>query len=139
MADPDGGLWYRVAADAVLIAHACFVAFVVVGQVLVLAGLARRWRWVRGVWFRSLHLLAIAVVVLQSWVGAVCPLTSLESMLRRRAGGTGYADEGFIAHWLHRALFFDFAPWVFVAIYTAFGLLVLITWIVGPPRRATRG
>ncbi|CAG0940235.1 hypothetical protein GPROT2_00864 [Gammaproteobacteria bacterium] len=121
-------------ADAVLLVHAAFVAFVVIGQVLVLAGLAFGWRWVRGRRLRIAHLAAIGVVVAQAWAGVLCPLTVLENALRARAGEGGYGGS-FIAHWLHRLIFFDAPMWVFTVAYTAFGLLVAATWYWGGPRR----
>lgn len=125
---------YGVLADAVLLVHALFVAFVVIGQLLVLAGLACGWRWVRNWHFRLWHLLAIGVVVLQAWAGVLCPLTILENRLRLQAGEAGYSGS-FITHWLHRLIFFDAAPWVFTAAYSAFGALVVATWFWGRPRR----
>ena len=128
---------YRLAADAVLILHATFVAFVVFGLLLVIVGWARGWKWVRNVWFRGGHLLAIATVVAQSWAGVPCPLTTLEGVLRRRAGESFYS-EGFVAHWLHRVIFYEAEPWVFGLCYTIFGGLVVVTWVVCPPRRPRR-
>lgn len=119
-------------ADLVLLLHAMFIAFVVFGLVLILVGGALKWRWVRNRWFRLAHLAAIGVVVLQAWFGVVCPLTDLESYLRRRAGQPAY-EVGFIADHLHRLIFFDAPVWVFTACYTAFGLGVLAAlWWVRP-------
>jgi hypothetical protein len=43
---------FRAIADLVLVAHALFVGFVVVGFGLILLGLARGWHWVRRPVFR---------------------------------------------------------------------------------------
>ena len=118
---------YSQVADFVLVAHALFAAFVVLGLLLVFAGKLLRWRWVRNPWFRAAHLLAIGVVVLQSWVGVICPLTNWEMSLRAKAGETVY-EGSFIAHWLHELLYYDAPPWVFVVCYTGFGVLVLLSW-----------
>jgi hypothetical protein len=124
---------FLLAADIVLLLHALFVAFVICGQILVLVGCARGWSWIRNPWFRISHLAAIAVVVAQSWAGASCPLTVLEMTLRARAGASIYAGD-FIAHWLHRALYYDLPPLVFVVSYTLFGALVAASWWRVPPR-----
>jgi hypothetical protein len=79
--------------------HVLFVGFVVLGLVMIFAGGALGWRWVRNPWLRLAHLLAIGVVVLQSWLGVICPLTTLENRLRVLAGQEGYAG-GFIDHYL---------------------------------------
>ncbi len=129
---------YALAADAVLAMHGLFVAFVVVGQALILAGLWRGWRWVRGFRFRLAHVAAIGIVVAQAWLGVLCPLTVIENALRRRAGEADYT-ESFIDHWLHRIIYYDAEPWVFTAIYTAFAALVALSWIYGRPwKRGSR-
>ena len=79
-------LTYQLAADLTLLVHSLFVLFVVLGLILVMIGAGRGWTWVRGPVFRYLHLAAIAVVVVQAWLGVVCPLTHLELYFRARAG-----------------------------------------------------
>ena len=129
--------WTLIPADLILIAHALFVAFVVLGLVVILLGKYRRWGWVRNWWFRGTHLLAIGTVVAESWLGLICPLTEWENRSREAAGGSVYSSS-FIQHWLHEILFYDFASWVFTAAYTAFGILVLIVWLLVPPGRTRK-
>lgn len=119
-------------ADAVLILHVAFVLFVVGGLFTIVVGNLCGWAFVNRLWFRVLHLLAILVVVLESWFGIICPLTALENQARLAAGVDGYSTS-FIEHWLGAALYFDLPPWVFVGVYTLFGLLVLLTWWKYPP------
>ena len=126
-------LW-RWLADAVLVLHFAVVAFVVGGALAVLLGGPRGWAWVRAPLWRWVHLAAIAIVVLQSWRGAHCPLTMLEGWLRLRARGAGY-EKSFIEHWVQRLLYDEAPAWVFVAVYSVFGLLVLWLWSHFPPRR----
>lgn len=129
--------FYLLAADGILVLHVLFVAFVVFGLVLILIGRQRRWSWVRNHWFRVLHLAAILVVVIQAWLGAICPLTSWEMALRARAGDSVYPG-AFVAHWLQAILYYDVPAWVFVVCYTAFGALVAASWFLVPPRRRGR-
>jgi hypothetical protein len=128
---------YQLLADVVLAIHFCVVLFVVGGLVAIGAGNRRQWRWVNGWWFRLTHLAAIAVVVAQSWLGQLCPLTTLESWLRVRAGADAY-DRSFIEHWLQTLLYFEAPFWVFTAAYTAFAALVLLAWWRYPPRLRPR-
>lgn len=123
---------YQLLADAVLALHFCIVAFVLGGLVLVIAGNLRAWRWVNGLRFRLAHLAAIAFVVAQAWLGATCPLTSLELWLRAQALGPGY-DGSFIEHWLRRLLYYEAPSWVFTLAYSLFGLLVAASWWRFPP------
>lgn len=121
-------------ADLILVTHALFVAFVILGLAATLLGGYWCWGWVRNRWFRVVHILAIGFVIAESWLGMTCPLTEWESRSREAAGGSAYASS-FIQHWLHEILFFDFAPWVFTAAYSVFGILVLIAWLLVPPRQ----
>ena len=98
------------------------------GLLAVILGGYRRWGWVRNRWFRTIHLLAIGIVIAESWLGLACPLTQWENWSREATGGNAYSSS-FIQHWLHEILFYDFAPWVFTMSYTAFGILVLIAWL----------
>ena len=124
-----------VLANAILALHVGIVAFVVLGEVLILVGARRRWDWVRNRTLRVTHLALMLFIALQSWLGALCPLTQWEQALRHHAGQDAYA-ESFIEYWLSRLIFFEAPWWVFVAAYTAFALLVLLTWRWVPPRRS---
>ncbi|MDH5219462.1 MAG: DUF2784 domain-containing protein [Gammaproteobacteria bacterium] len=125
---------FLLAADALLIVHLAFVAFVVIGLLLIVLGGIRKWNWVRNRWFRVLHLLSILIVVLQSWFGLMCPLTSWETSLREHAGDSTYSGD-FIAHWVEKILFYQFSPWVFGVCYTVFGFVVLFAWFYVRPNR----
>ena len=126
--------WYLIAADAILILHVLFVGFVILGLLLIFVGKWKKWNWVHRFWFRIAHLGAIGFVVLQSWLGAICPLTIWENSLRVRAGDATY-DGDFIAHWLQALLYYQAPAWVFTLIYTLFGALVFASWFWVPPRR----
>ena len=121
-----------ILADLLLITHFLFVAFVVVSVPLIALGGVRNWKWVRNFWFRLLHLFAIAFVAGESLIGVFCPLTVWEQELRRRSGGAAY-EGSFIEHWISRALYWEFAPWVFTVAYVTFAALVLILYRVIPP------
>ena len=125
---------YRIMADTILVIHASFVAFVILDFILIIVGALRPWAWVRNLWFRLIHFLSIVIVVLESWVGGICPLTEWENRLRGAAGGVGYKGS-FISHWLHELMFYEADPEIFRALYTGFGMLVVLAWILVPPRR----
>ena len=80
---------YRVCAEAVLLLHFAFIAFVLLGGLLAL-----RWRWIVAV-----HLPAAAWGCFVELTGRICPLTYAENYLRNRAGDAGYS-QGFIEHYL---------------------------------------
>lgn len=124
---------WNALADAVLVAHLAVVLFVVGGLAAVVAGNLRGWRWVNRPAWRWLHAGAIGFVVLQALLGQDCPLTVLESWLRRQGGGSGYSG-GFIQHGVQAVLFYSAPVWVFALLYVGFGALVALAWWRWPPR-----
>jgi len=85
---------YRLLADAVVLGHLVFVAFVVAGGLLCL-------RWPRAGY---VHLPAAIWGIAIEWSGGVCPLTPLENGLRRLGGAAGYGG-GFVEHYLIPVLY----------------------------------
>ena len=85
---------YRALADATVLVHFAFIAFVVLGGLLAL-------RWPKIMW---MHLPAAAwgvIIELQGWI---CPLTPLENYFRRRGGEGGYSG-GFIERYLEPVIY----------------------------------
>lgn len=87
---------YRTLADLVVLLHAGFVLFVVLGGLCVL-------RWPRAAWF---HLPAALWGAGIELLGAICPLTPLENDLRRLGGEAGYTG-GFVEHYVLPVLYPD--------------------------------
>ena len=85
---------FRLFADLTLVAHLCFVLFVVLGGLLAL-------RWPRVAWA---HVPVALYGALIEFVGFVCRLTPLENHFRRRGGEAGYAG-GFVEHYVTATLY----------------------------------
>lgn len=76
---------FQFLANAVLIVHVLFVAFVVATLPGIFLGGALGWRWVRLFWLRFLHLVCIGIVSAEAWGRISCPLTTLENGLPRNS------------------------------------------------------
>ncbi len=79
---------YRIAADTLVVVHLAFVAFVVLGGLLLLL-------WPRLVW---VHLPAALWGAAIALTGIICPLTPMENYFRRQAGLAEY-NTSFIEHY----------------------------------------
>lgn len=84
----------RILADATVVLHLLFVAFVIGGGVLVL-------RWPRVAW---VHLPAAAWGAWIEFAGWMCPLTPLENWLRQQGGGAVYTSS-FVERYLLPVLY----------------------------------
>jgi hypothetical protein len=123
------------AADALLVVHFAFVAFVVGGLALVWIGAALGWRWVRNFWFRIAHLAAIGFVAFEAIMGMACPLTVWEYLLR----GEHPEGRSFVERLIAPLIFYDLPSWAFTAMHIGFALLVGLTfWIVPPTARKSQ-
>jgi hypothetical protein len=127
----------RIGADVLVTIHAAYVSFIVFGLAAILLGVVFNWGGVRNIWFRSIHLVAIGIVVAESLAGVPCPLTVWERELRFMAGQASYAGD-FLGHWAHKLIFYRAAPGVYTALYVAFGMAVVAAFVLAPPRRGRR-
>ncbi len=121
-------------ANAILVIHALFVAFVVFSVPLIIIGGWRGRRWVRNPWFRYTHLAMIGFVVLELAIGMTCPLTEWEHAARLAAGSAQRDSQDFIAYWVGRLLFYSFPQWVFGVLYVSFSALVAALFYFVPVR-----
>lgn len=87
---------WRILADAVLVLHFAYIAFVMLGGLAVL-------RWPRLAW---LHLPAVLWAAGIAFAGGYCPLTPLENRLRVAGGEAGYAGS-FIEQYLTALIYPD--------------------------------
>ncbi len=126
-----------VKADVVVIVHALFVAFVVLGQFLIMIFGPWGFRWTRNFTFRAIHLAAIAFVAGEAVAGVECPLTVWERDYR----DGNIRDVGqscLVARLANRALWYEVARpdqqvW-FLRGHVTFAVLVLVTFYLVPPR-----
>jgi hypothetical protein len=124
---------YSFLADMIAAVHLGYVSFVVVGQVLIMLGMILKWQWIRSPVFRIVHLVMICVVALEALVRFECPLTTWEGHFRHLAGQDVAGT--FIGRCLHALLFPDWPDEAFTPVYFGFAALVILTFVLAPPRR----
>ena len=78
--------------------------------------------------------MCVVIVPIEALFGVVCPLTTWENELRREAGQT-VDDLSFVARLARDLLFFEAPLWVFTLCYVTFGILVVGSVFLVPPRR----
>src|SRR4051794_33648357 len=109
-------MFYTLLADLVVVVHASYIGFIVLGQLAIPIGAVARWNWVRNPVFRLSHLLAIAIVAAESLAGVCCPLTIWEDQLRGLAG-QAVSEGTFMGRLCHQLLFYQLPSWVFTVSY----------------------
>jgi len=107
---------YQLLADVVIVVHFLFIAFVMIGGIVVL----------RRPWLALVHLPAVAWGAAAELCGWACPLTPLENYLRRLEGGTVY-NVDFIEHYLIGLIYPETLT---AATQTILGMLVIAVNLV---------
>ena len=116
-------IWSTI-ADALVVVHFLFTAFVIFGGFLT-------WRWPR---IALAHLPALAWGCWIEVSHAVCPLTPLENHWRHLAGEAGYQG-GFLAHYLVRVLYPPGLTWQIQEELAVLLILINVVAYVGLIRR----
>lgn len=120
-------------ADLVLYFHFLYVLGVIVPMPLIVVGARLDWKWVRVPWWRRVHVGMILWVLIEALIGMICPLTELESALRAKGTSENPYPEGFLAAWVSKVLFSDFAPWVYSLLYLVTAWVLVDLYILVPP------
>jgi hypothetical protein len=97
-----------VLADAVVLLHLAFLAFIPTGGFLAI-------RWPRLMWP---HLACVAIGLVSITIGFDCPLTTWEQSLRRAGGERPYRD-GFVAHYFTGRVYPHGYAWTVQALFAA--------------------
>ncbi len=119
-------IWSAI-ADALVVVHFAFTAFVIFGGFLT-------WRWP---WLVLAHLPALAWGCWIEVSHSICPLTPLENHWRQLAGEAGYR-EGFLAHYLVRVLYPPGLTWHIQQELAALLIAINVVAYVGLVRRNRR-
>lgn len=128
----------RELADLILTIHFAYAAGVVLPVPIVLLGWSRGWSLAHSNWFRTLNLVLVIPVLLETLMRARCPLTLLGNRFRVAAGEPPYR-EGCVNYWLGRVLGHGFPPWLLSALASLVALSVpVLYWEMPPPWLALR-
>ena len=129
-------MWYGILADLMVAIHVCYIAYVVLGQLLIILAAPMKWQWARNPWFRYSHLTAIGIVAYEAIRGLRCPLTVWEEQLRSLAGQVFNGSETFMGRVLHDLMFIENQPEIFfTTMYIAVLVLVIQSLVMYPPRK----
>jgi hypothetical protein len=129
---------YSLLADLIVAIHIAYVVYVVGGLVAILIGAWRGRKWIRNPWFRVTHLLAILIVVMETFLKLNCPLTTWENQARATAqqpvDGSAFMDR------LLTFILIGSAPrWIINGAYFVFGIAIVATFFWAPPRWKSAG
>jgi len=121
-------------ADLVMVVHAIFSLFVVVGLIFIVTGMILRWSWIDNARFRGLHLAATFSVVVRVWLGIPCPFSAAEDQLRSQTSAS-CAFSPDLHNAFHRLAFRGNDPRRFAVSTTLVGLMTAAAFASNLQRR----
>jgi hypothetical protein len=95
-------LFYLIAADITAFFHFIWIVFLIAGSFI-----GRRYKWVK-----RLHMAGIAFALFIQLVGWYCPLTHLETWLRRMHDPSNSYAGSFIINYLEKIIYISLPPYV---------------------------
>ena len=69
-------------AEIVLIIHFIIFLFICLGFILIPIGYSLDWNWIKNRIIRLIHISLMGFVTIETIIGVICPLTSIEFLLR---------------------------------------------------------
>ena len=118
-------------ADIILIVHFIVAFFIVSLFFFIPLGYSLRWNWTKNRKLRSLHIILMFFVTLETIMGITCPLTLVENELRGIM-----VSNSFINTWTKKILFYDFPSEYFMITYILCSLWTILAWIKFPPEKS---
>ncbi len=109
-------MWYRLVADAAMVVHFLFLAYLLVGGFIA-------WRWPWTIWT---HIAAALYGLFNVLIGWPCPLTHVENWGRARADEATLPATGFIDHYIAGVIY---PPENEVMVQVLVAVVVLTSWI----------
>ena len=123
-------MYTKFFADTILILHFLVIIFIISLYFLIPYGYSKNWKFVKNYKIRLAHLMLIFFITLETFLGIICPLTTLENDLR----GQSYS-ETFISFWISKVIYWDLPTTFFIVVYTIFLIFAIILWLKFLPKK----
>ena len=115
-------MYTKIFADTILILHFLVIIFYY-SLLFNTIWIFKNWKFVKNYKIRLAHLMLIFFITLETFLGIICPLTTLENYLR----GQSYS-ETFISFWISKVIYWDFPTTFFIVVYAIFLIFAIILW-----------
>ena len=121
-------------AQLTLLFHFVWAGFILVPIPFIVCAKHLAWSWIRSLLFRTVHLVATAIVVVETLFSIPCPLTLLENRLRANNGQALYSQEGCVVYWMERLLGTSLPAASFTIFYLLLFGFVVYLYLRIPPK-----
>ena len=115
-------------SEIVLLFHFCIFLFMILSFFLIPIGYYQKWKWVKNKYYRLIHLILMGIIFIETTLGFMCPLTTLENFLRN---DTEINNK--ITQIIHQIMYWDLPTYQFIILYLLSLLYLIFLWIFFKP------
>ena len=114
--------------EIVLLFHFCIFLFITLSFLLIPIGYYQKWEWVKNRYYRLIHLILMGIIFIETILGFICPLTTLENFLRN-----DIEINNKITQIIHQIMYWDLPTYQFITLYLLSLLYLIFLWFFFKP------
>ena len=115
-------------SEIVLLFHFCIFLFMILSFFLIPLGYYKKWKWVKNKYYRLIHLVLMGIILIETILGFMCPLTMLENFLRNNI-----EINNKITQIIHQIMYWDLSTYQFIILYLLSLLYLIFLWFFFKP------
>lgn len=115
-------------SEIVLLSHFCIFLFMILSFFLIPIGYYQKWKWVKNKYYRLIHLILMGIILIETILGFMCPLTILENFLRN-----DIETNNKITQIIHQIMYWDLPSYQFIILYLLSLLYLIFLWCFFKP------
>ena len=115
-------------SEIVLFFHFIVFLFITVSFFLIPFGYFQKWKWVKNKYYRLTHLVLMGVILIETILGFMCPLTILENFLRNNI-----EVDNNLTQIIHQIMYWNLPNYQFIILYILSFSYLIFLWFFFKP------
>ena len=115
-------------SEIILLFHFCIFLFMILSFFLIPLGYYQKWEWVKNKYYRSIHLILMGIISIETILGFMCPLTILENYFR-----DDIKVDNKLTEIAHQILYWDLPNYQFIILYILSFSYLIFLWFFFKP------
>ena len=115
-------------SEIILLLHLLIFLFITSSFILIPIGYFQKWEWVKNKYYRSIHLILMGIISIETILGFMCPLTILENYFR-----DDIKVDNKLTEIAHQILYWDLPNYQFIILYILSFSYLIFLWFFFKP------
>ena len=115
-------------SEIVLFFHFIVFLFITVSFFLIPFGYFQKWKWVKNKYYRLTHLVLMGIILIETILGFMCPLTILENFLRNNI-----EVDNNLTQIIHQIMYWNLPNYQFIILYILSFSYLIFLWFFFKP------